>query len=140
VKAAGEADRATLLRLVQSDATAALPSAAWRDTMELAELCLGRGAEIDRAVHEGKPLLNQLVRWGQVKPALWLLERGASPNLAADRGWTALHQAASRGNERMLRACLAAGADRSARDRNGLTAIVVALAKRHVKLAEILAG
>jgi len=122
-----------------ADATAALPSAAWRKTMELADLCLERGAVIDRAEHDGKPLLNQLVRWGQVKPALWLLERGASPNLPDERGWTAVHQAASRGNERMLRACLAAGGDPSARDQAGLVPAQVALLMRKPRMAAILA-
>jgi len=123
-----------------ADATAALPSAAWRKSMELAELCLERGAAIDEAAHDGKPLLNQLVRWGQVKPALWLLERGASPNLADERGWTAVHQAASRGNERMLRACLENGGDRAIADRNGLTPVKVALLARKPRMVEILAG
>jgi ankyrin repeat protein len=139
--ACSSANRAMLELLLDrgADATAALPSAAWRKTMELAELCLERGAEIDRAEHDGKPLLNQLVRWGQVKPALWLLERGASPNLPDERGWTAVHQAASRGNERMLRACLAAGGDPFARDKAGLVPAQVALLMRKPKLAAILA-
>jgi ankyrin repeat protein len=123
-----------------ADATAALPSAAWKDAEDLLDLCLEHGARIDGASHEGKPLLNQLVRWGQVKQALRLLERGASPNVPDERGWTALHQAASRGNERMLRACLERGGDRTARDKNGLAPVVVAMAKGHAKLAAILAG
>ena len=78
------------------------------------------------------------MRWGQVKPALWLLERGASPNLPDERGWTALHQAASRGNERMLRACLDAGGDREVRDRFRLTPAMVAVRMRKPRMAEIL--
>ena len=140
--ACSAANRAMLALLLErgADATAALPSAAWRKTMELAELCLERGAAIDEAEHDEKPLLNQLVRWGQVKPALWLLERGASPNLADERGWTALHQAASRGNERMLRACLEHGGDRSAVDANGLTPLKLALIARKPRMVEILSG
>jgi ankyrin repeat protein len=134
-------NRAMLELLLErgADATAALPSAAWRKTMELAELCLERGAVIDAAAHEEKPLLNQLVRWGQVKPALWLLERGASPNLPDDRGWTALHQAASRGNERMLRACLEHDGNRGALDRDGRSPIKIALLARKPRMVEILA-
>jgi hypothetical protein len=36
--------------------------------------------------------LNNLVRWGQIRQSLWLLERHANPNLADERGWTAVHR------------------------------------------------
>ena len=121
-----------------ADATEALPSAAWRKTMELAELCLAHGAKIDAARAEGRALLNELVRWGQLTPALWLLERGADPNLPDARGWTAVHQAASRGNERLMRAILAAGGDRSRKDAQGLTPLAVAVLARKVKMVELL--
>jgi ankyrin repeat protein len=94
----------TLLLDRGADATAALPSALWNGTLEMAEAALQHGAKIDRAVSGGKPLINDLVRWGRVEQTLWLLERGASPSLKDDRGWTAIDQAESRGNERMLEA------------------------------------
>ncbi len=121
-----------------ADATAALPSAAWRKTMELAEICLAHGARIDDARAEGRALVNELVRWGQVTPALWLLEKGASPNLPDERGWTALHQAASRGNERMMKALLAAGGDRTRKDANGHTPLAIAVLARKAKMVELL--
>jgi hypothetical protein len=40
----------------------------------------------------------------------------------------------------MLRACLAAGGDRTAKDRAGFTPIAVALVMHRVKMVEILAG
>ena len=67
-----------------ADATAALPSAAWRKTMELAEICLAHGAKIDAARAEGRPLLNELVRWGQVTPALWQMP--SAPQTPDTRG------------------------------------------------------
>ena len=123
-----------------ADATAALPSAAWRKTMELAEICLAHGAQIDAARAEGRPLLNELVRWGQLTPALWLLEKGADPNLPDARGWTAVHQAASRGNERLMRAILAAGGDRTKLDLQGLAPWKVAMLARKPKMMELLAS
>ena len=78
-----------------------------------------------------------LIRWGQVRPALWLLARGADPNVADPRGWTAVHQAASRGNERMFAAVLAAGGDAERRDRAGKTALDVATEKRLAKLVRL---
>lgn len=120
--------RATLELLLErgASATEALSPAMWQPTFELAELVLARGAEMDRATSNGLPLLNDLVRWGQVSAALWLLERGASPSVADERGWSALHQAASRGNARLLEAILSAGADPERKDHHGLTPLAVA--------------
>jgi ankyrin repeat protein len=136
---AGHVEMLTLLLDGGADATQALSSAAWQSDRALGEACLAHGASIDRATHAGKPLLNQLVRWGQMKPAVWLLERGASPNVPDERGWTAVHQAVSRGNVTMLRACLAAGGDRKRRDHADFAPMGVALVMRRVRMAELLA-
>lgn len=135
------AEHVALLELLLergADADAALPSAAWSARVELLELCLARGAAPDRATSNGKPLLNDLVRWGQVQQALALLERGASPDVRDEEGWTALHQAASRGNLRLVRALLEAGAKRSARDAEGRTAAEVAHEKGRAKVVALL--
>jgi ankyrin repeat protein len=134
-------DHAEMLQLLLergADPTAAFRSAVWRGAFELAELALRHGAEVDRAVDGGKPLLNNLVRWGQMRQALWLLGHDASPNLADERGWTAVHQAVSRGNERMLAAILAAGGDRARKDREGKTPLDVARALRRTKIFDLL--
>ncbi|MFY9607910.1 MAG: ankyrin repeat domain-containing protein [Blastocatellia bacterium] len=123
-----------------ADATAALPATLWREGFEFAELALRHGAKIDRAMDNGKPLLNQMIRWGRIKPALWLLKHGASPNLADSQGWTAVHQAASRGNEQMMKAVLLAGGDPVLRDKEGNTALEIARAKGRPKLATQLGG
>jgi len=83
-------------------------------------------------------LLNDLIRWGQIQPMLWLLGQGASPNVPDDEGWTAVHQAASRGNERMLRAVVDAGGDLKRRDRLGRTPRDVAAAAGRKKLIPLL--
>ncbi len=136
----GNAEMLDLLLTGGADATAALPSAVWRKTMELAETCLTHRAKIDEAIAEGRPLLNELVRWGQVGPALWLLEKGADANLPDARGWTAVHQAASRGNERLMRAILEAGGDRTRLDKEGLAPWKVAMLARKPKMMELLAS
>lgn len=121
-----------------ADATAALVPALWNATEEFAELALDHGAHPDRAEHEGRPLLNQLVRWGQLRQALWLMQHGASPNVTDECGWTAVHQVASRGNEKMLRAALAAGGDRGARSKERQTPLDIALLARKPKMLAIL--
>lgn len=84
--------------------TAALTTAVWRSDFETADYLIGRGANVNAARSDGKPLLNNLIRWGQFKPAKWLLTRGARVDLADDRGWTAVEQALSRGNAGMIAA------------------------------------
>jgi ankyrin repeat protein len=123
-----------------ADATAALPATLWRDGFEFAELALRRGARIDRAADNGKPLLNELIRWGQIKSVTWLLDHGANPNLSDAQGWTAVHQAASRGNEKMMKAVLLAGGDGALRDNEGSTPLDIARAKRRPKLVAIIKG
>jgi hypothetical protein len=51
-----------------------------------AELLLARGARLDDAREGDKPLLNDLIRWGQMKQARWLLEKGASPDVRRRAG------------------------------------------------------
>jgi ankyrin repeat protein len=100
----GQTDVITLLLEHGADPTAGLPTAAWNQDYATAELLLARGAKIDLAVSGDRPLLNDLIRWGQFKPAMWLLDKGASPHVKDARGWTAVDQARSRGNKRMLEA------------------------------------
>lgn len=134
--ASQDLERLRLLLAAGASATAALVSALWNGTLETAELVLQHGANPDEARHEGKPLLNQLVRWGQLKQVLWLASRGASANLPDERGWTSMHQAASRGNLQMLEALLATGGDAQRADKQGLTPLAIAALCRRPKLVE----
>lgn len=137
----GDAEMYELLLQRGAEAQSALAASVWRKDMALAEIALRYGAKPDAATHEGRPILNELVRWGQVTPALWLLEKGASPNLAdAQKGWTAVHQAASRGNEKMMAAILNAGGDAARKDRLGHTPADVAQIMRKPRMAEMLRG
>jgi ankyrin repeat protein len=130
--AIGQADTGMITLLLDSgaDATAALPSAAWRSDFDVCDLLIARGARIDDARDGDRPILNELIRWGQFKPAMWLLSKGANPNVPDARGWTALHQAASRGNVRMLRTVLDAGGDRNRRDAQGVTPADIGIPRR----------
>ncbi|MFN7937847.1 MAG: ankyrin repeat domain-containing protein [Bryobacteraceae bacterium] len=105
-----------------ADPTQALPSAAWRKSMEFADAALRHGADLNHRFEQDRPIVSELIRWGQVQQAIWMLEKGADPNIPDHRGWTAVHQAASRGNERMWKAVLAAGGDIKRKDKLGLTA------------------
>jgi ankyrin repeat protein len=102
-----------------ADPTGALAHAVWASAYDLAERALVHGASIDRAVANHKPLLNDMICWGQIPQTMWLLERGASPNVADAKGWTAVHQAASRGNVRLVQAVLKAGGEARRKDKEG---------------------
>jgi ankyrin repeat protein len=123
-----------------ADATAALPSAAWQKDVAFAEIALRFGAKPDETRADGKPLLNQLIQWGQVRAALWLVEHGASPNIPDPSGWTAMHQAASRGNERVLKALIDAGGDLSRLDTWGLSPRDVGRAGGRAKILALVLG
>jgi ankyrin repeat protein len=130
--AAGTKNRAMFDLLLDSgaDATDALSHAVWGAAYDLAISALDHGAAIDRATANGKPLLNDLIRWGQIPQMTWLLAHQASPNVPDDRGWTAVHQAASRGNARILNAVLEAGGDPMRRDNEGRKPRDITQAKR----------
>jgi ankyrin repeat protein len=120
------------------DATSALPPAAWDGRADLVDLLLTHGASLDRARDGARPLLNELIRWGQFGPARLLLARGASANVADPRGWTALHHAVSRGNARMVEDLIRAGADRDACTTAGETARDLAHARRRADVLRLL--
>jgi len=120
------------------DATRALSNALWNggpDHPALAGIALKHGADVNKTEAGARPLLNDLIRWGQFAPARWLLAHGADPNRAQGSdgsptaGWTALHQAASRGNNKMVEDLISAGADINRKDATGAVPADIARVK-----------
>jgi ankyrin repeat protein len=135
-----QADMFRFLLEHDADPCEALSHAVWGQHFELAELAIAHGADPDRSNANGKPLLNDLIRWGQMSRALWLLARKASPNIPDAEGWTAVHQAAARGNARMMQALIAAGGDVARRDHAGRTPYDVAKDAKREKLLAMIAS
>ncbi len=121
-----------------ADPHSALSHAVWGGQFGLAERALAHGGQPDRATANGKPLLNDLIRWGRFPHTFWLLDHGASPNIRDSEGSTAAHQAASRGNLRLFEAVVRAGADLALRDRAGCTPLDVARIHKRAKLVAYL--
>jgi ankyrin repeat protein len=104
-----------------------------------AETLLARGADLNPVMWDGETLLHVAIHWGRIASAEWLLEKGANPNTARAKNlWTPLHQAASRGNARIVSALLARGANSRVRDRDGKTPLDVAREKRRAAVVEVL--
>lgn len=124
-----------------ADASKALGPALWNASPAFAALALEYGGHADCAVREGKPLLNYLIGWGQIPQTLWLLADNASPNLAdVENGWTAVHQAASRGNARIMQVVLEAGGDVGPSDKQGRTRLDIARLAGRDKLVAVMAA
>ena len=111
--------------------------AAWEGNLEMMELFVSRGADVNRAngSHE-QPLLFAAWR-GRLEAVRWLLDRGAQVNR---RGleWSALHYATFAGHEDVVRVLLERGADVNARSTNGSSPLMMAAREGRDKVAGIL--
>jgi ankyrin repeat protein len=104
-----------------------------------AESLLARGADLNPVLWDDETLLHVAIHWGRIASAEWLLEKGANPNTARAKNlWTPLHQAASRGNARIVSALLEHGASPRSRDRDGKTPFDVAREKRRTAVVDVL--
>jgi len=137
---AGQVEMLTLLLDRGLDATAAVSTAAWEQREDILDLLMAKGAMLDKAFDHTRPVLNELIRWGQFKQARLLLSKGASPNLADERGWTAVHQAVSRGNLKMLQDLMAARGAGSIKDKSGWTPRDMARRSLRTDLLKVLEG
>jgi len=87
----------------------------------------------------GVPLLTLAIRNRQYQLILRLLEAGASPNaVSADRGNSALSEAAVIGDQEMVETLIKAGADLNVQSKNGQTALMMAIGEGYTEIARFL--
>jgi ankyrin repeat protein len=111
----------------------------WREPSRMAELFLSHGADVNFRESSGQPLLNSRIHWNLPSVVLWLLKNGADPNLADDRGNTALHEAAARGiNPKVIQAILDRGGRKTTRNEEGKTPLALAKEKKRAKVIPFL--
>ncbi|KAK3257814.1 hypothetical protein CYMTET_33111, partial [Cymbomonas tetramitiformis] len=103
-----------------------LHAAAERGLVEMVRELVGKGAEVDAEDGEGRTALTVALAFGQEAAARALLEAGAGVN--AGTGRRPLHVAAEKGKVEMLIELAGKGAEVDAEDREGRTALMVALA------------
>jgi hypothetical protein len=110
---------------------------AWEGRIDIMDLFLRRGADIERVSRIDEQAL-QLAAWkGHLQAVKWLLARGAK----VDRGgkhWSALHYAAFNGHDEIVRLLLAHGANVDARTTNDSTALMLAAREGHERIARAL--
>jgi ankyrin repeat protein len=119
----------------------ALQAAAEQGHIEMVELLCANKVDIDAApgVISGITALGAAVKSGHIKIINFLLQKGATVNMDANRyGETALHIAARQGNHVIVELLVNANANIYARNGTGLTALDIARDRRHSEVVEYL--
>ncbi|MBC7806329.1 MAG: ankyrin repeat domain-containing protein, partial [Akkermansiaceae bacterium] len=114
-----------------------------RDGKACFRLLLRRGARVDATTKVGTTAFTEAVVSHCFDMADELLRRGANLNAPDTKGRTALHRAVSENDyadESTLKYLLKHGANRSLRDKNGDTALMVARKNKHAKATALLTG
>jgi ankyrin repeat protein len=87
----------------------------------------------------GNTILQDLIRYGKLRSAEWLIGRGARVGGVDRNGWTALHYACSRGvGPEFAQLLLDRGAELNPRDATGATPLALARRGKPSRLAEFL--
>ena len=94
--------------------------------------------EVGRVLTLSLPALANYAGLNRADAVKLLLERGANPNLAGNKGQTALMTAAMTRNPDLIRTLLKAGSGLNLKDKEGLTALDWALKKGETEIAAVL--
>jgi uncharacterized damage-inducible protein DinB len=124
--------------LFARDGFTALQLACFFGREDVAHWLIQQGADVDAQARNRMLIrpIHATAANGNLRVLQALLERGADVNAVQEGGYTALHEAAHRGDESMARLLLSFGADRDARTHTGQTPADVALADGHPALAQ----
>src|SRR5438067_13056499 len=119
---------------------APLHFAAFAGNVEVAKLLLDRGAAIDRRANtkfRNTPLQVSLLT-RQDEMAAFLVAHGADVRIEQAEGFTALHEAAQNGSEKVVKLLLDSGADPNVRTTDGRTPLGIARKKGYDEIARLL--
>lgn len=111
--------------------------AAWEGNLQMMELFVSRGADINRVNAHGEQALMHAAWRGRLEAVKWLLERGAQLNRSG-LNWTALHYAVFAGHQEVARYLIDRGANINARSTNGSTPLMMAAYEGKEDLAKLL--
>ncbi len=115
------------------DGFTALGLAAFFGHLEVAQILLSRGAEVNQPARNGigATPLHSAAAGQHLAICELLVEAGADVNAREEGGFTALHIAADNGQVELVHYLLAQGGDRSAQSEGGKTAFALAAEKGH---------
>jgi len=119
--------------------TTLLHDAALKDHVDVIELLLAHGADVNSLNAQGATALHDAALAGQRAAAEALLAHGATINARdSESGATPLHRAASWGRRDVVELLLSHGADPRIRDKGGRTPLDLAVANGQPEAAEVL--
>ncbi len=111
----------------------------WHEPLDMADLFLSHGADVNSEESPGVPLLHSRIHWNLPGICLWLIRNGANPNAVDGKGNTALHVAARKGiNARVIEALVERGGNLKAKDGSGKTPLEIARKMKKTKTSELL--
>lgn len=117
-------------------------SAVLDESLQLTELLLNAGAELNEHNRDGRTVLQEAIILAHSGIVLLLLDRGANSETQISSGFllggTALHLAVTEGLVDIVRDLLDHGADTQARTQVGWTPLDVAVLDRHTTVLEVL--
>ncbi len=121
--------------------TTLLHDAALKGHLDILELLLAHGADVDSRNAQGATALHDAALAGQKNAADALLKHGANINAHdSESGATPLHLAASWGRRSVVELLLARNADPRIKDKNGRTPLDLAIANGQAEVAAVLNG
>ncbi|CAH0549306.1 unnamed protein product [Brassicogethes aeneus] len=121
------------------DKIMALHVAAATGNVEIVNVLVSNGADIDAQDINGKSPLIYAVRKNHTETAKFLINKGADVNLRGSKdNATALHDAAATGNVEIAKVLLSKDADIDAQDINGCSPLIFAVSKNHTETAKFL--
>ena len=140
-------DKSALLgvsRGVREDTIAALPPqtilsrAVDTGNVELLEIAIREGADVNAKNEYGSTPLHKSARHGRLEVARALIDKGADVNAKNDDGWTPLLLSASNEHLEVARFLIEAGADVNAKNEYGFTPLHKSARHGHLEVARAL--
>jgi hypothetical protein len=113
--------------------------ASWEGNLEMMELFVSRGANVNGINASGEQAILFAAWRGHLEATRWLLDRGAQLNRRGLQ-WSALHYAVFAGKEKVAQFLIERGADINARSTNGSTPLMMAAREGRQSLAQMLLG
>lgn len=113
-------------------------TAAIEKQLDVVELLLSRGADVDYVNGLGETPLHVASRVGNKKAVRLLVLAGAGMKTESRQGWTPLHLAAIHGNVRVARELLQEGVDIDLRNRRRQTPLMCAVHENNIAMVDFL--